>query len=57
MEQINIDKLDDIQLSIYLAQKNNQTQSIIYIIKDANIIFDWIKSKRKETYEKNNPLN
>ena len=52
MEPINIDKLDDIQLSVYLAQKNNETQSINYIIRDANVIYDWIKSKREETHEK-----
>ena len=48
MEQINIEKMDDIQLAMYLAQKNNQGYGIMYIERQANEFYKWMKSKRDE---------
>lgn len=52
MEQINIDKMDDIQLAMYLAQKNNQGYGILYIERQANEFYKWMKSKRDEISDK-----
>lgn len=48
MEEISIDKLDDIQLALYLAQKNNAGYGTLCIEKQANEFYKWIKSKRDE---------
>jgi len=43
---IQPERLDDIQLSIYLAQKNNQGQPTPYILAEADRLLDWLYSKR-----------
>lgn len=57
----HIEKLDDIQLAIYLAQKNYQGQNARYITDCADQILDWIKDARqgkpKEKTEEVNPLS
>ena len=52
MAKINIDKLDDIQLAMYLAQKNNKGQSTLIIKREAESILEWIRDKRNTSEKK-----
>ena len=52
MAKINIDKLDDIQLAMYLAQKNNKGQTTEVIKKEAESILEWIRDKRNSSEKK-----
>ena len=52
MAKINIDKLDDIQLAMYLAQKNNKGQSTLIIKREAESILEWIRDKRNSSEKK-----
>ena len=47
------EKLDDIQLALYLAQKNNDGQPLSYITSHADRFLDWINEKRGKQTEKN----
>lgn len=49
---IQPEKLDDIQLALYLAQENNHGQSLSYIITHADRFLDWINEKRGKQTEK-----
>jgi hypothetical protein len=50
---IQPEKLDDIQLALYLAQKNNDGQPLSYIVTHADCFLDWINEKRGKQTEKN----
>jgi hypothetical protein len=50
---IQPEKLDDIQLALYLAQKNNDGQPLSYITSHADRFLDWINEKRGKQTEKN----
>jgi hypothetical protein len=50
---IQPEKLDDIQLALYLAQKNNDGQPLSYITTHADRFLDWINEKRGKQTEKN----
>lgn len=52
MAKINIDKLDDIQLAMYLAQKNNKGQTTGVIKKEAESILEWMRDKRNSSEKK-----
>ena len=52
MAKINIDKLDDIQLAMYLAQKNNKGQPTLIIKREAETILEWIRDKRNPSEKK-----
>ena len=52
MAKINIDKLDDIQLAMYLAQKNNKGQTTGVIKKEAESILEWIRGMRNQSKKK-----
>ena len=52
MAKINIDKLDDIQLAMYLAQKNNKGQTTGVIKKEAESILEWIRCMRNQSKKK-----
>ena len=49
MKQINIEKLDDIQLSLVLALQNNEGQPAHFITRQADKFNEWLKEKRKDT--------
>lgn len=55
MAKINIDKLDDVQLAMYLAQKNNQGQPTLIIKREAETILEWIRDKRNPSEKKQEP--
>lgn len=55
MKKINIDKLDDIQLAMYLAQKNNKGQPTLIIKREAESILEWIRDKRNPSEKKQEP--
>jgi len=50
---IQPEKLDDIQLALYLALKNNDGQPLSYIVTHADCFLDWINEKRGKQTEKN----
>jgi hypothetical protein len=50
---LQLEKLDDIQLALYLAQKNNDGQPLSYITSHADRFLDWINEKRGKQIEKN----
>ena len=52
MEQINIGKLDDIQLVTYLAVINYQNSDFIYHSQWMEQCYKWMKSKREEEEQK-----
>ena len=52
MAKINIDKLDDVQLAMYLAQKNNQGQPTLIIKREAESILEWIRGMRNQSKKK-----
>ena len=52
MTGIQPEKLDDIQLSLYLAQKQYNGQlSVKEVLWTADRVLEWIKTKRKEQTE------
>jgi len=55
--EIQPEKLDDIQLALYLAQKNNDGQPLSYITTYADRFLDWINEKRAKQIETNTPKN
>lgn len=55
MAKINIDKLDDIQLAMYLAQKNNNGHPTLIIKREAESILEWIRDKRNPSEKKQEP--
>ena len=52
MKQINIEKLDDIQLSLVLSLQNNKGHFTHAITKQADEFYNWLKEKRKDVSEK-----
>ena len=54
MEQINIGKLDDIQLVTYLAVINHQNSDFRDQSEWMEKCYEWIKSKREKEEQKNN---
>ena len=52
MKQINIEKLDDIQLSLVLSLENNKGDFTHMITKQADEFYNWLKEKRKDVTEK-----
>lgn len=52
MAKINIDKLDDVQLAMYLAQKNNQGQPTLIIKREAESILEWMRGMRNQSKKK-----
>lgn len=53
MNDIQTEKLDDIQLSMYLAQKHYQGQSVTEVLKTADRMLQWIRDKRSDQPEEN----
>lgn len=54
MEQMNITKLDDIQLVAYLAVINHQNSDFRYQSEWMETCYKWMKAKREEEEQKNN---
>jgi hypothetical protein len=52
---IQPEKLDDIQLSLYLAQKHygKSSHAALHVMNCADQFYDWIKEKRAEQTEEN----
>lgn len=48
MEQINIEKMDDVQLSLVLSLQNNKDHFTHTITKQADEFYKWLKAKREE---------
>ena len=53
MTGIQPEKLDDIQLSLYLAQKHYPGQTMTTVLEIADRVLEWIKEKRQEQTEDN----
>ena len=51
MGDLTIQSMDDVQLSIYLAQKNFQGQPAIHITNCADQILNWIKDTRQGDHQ------
>ena len=54
MEQINIEKMDDIQLSLVLSLQNNKGHFTHMILKQADEFYKWLKEKREEETQTKN---
>lgn len=52
MKQINVEKMDDVQLSLVLALQNNEGHYTHAITKQADEFYEWLKEKRKNVQEK-----
>lgn len=54
MEQINIEKMDDVQLSLVLSLQNNKGYFTHMILKQADEFYEWLKEKRQEETQTKN---
>lgn len=51
--QLEVEKLDDVQLALYLGFVNNRGYGIKVQLDTADSYYEWMKSKRREQTEEN----